>query len=375
MAAAPTYDDLRETGRFEILRTPTRFSSEIIDVRGSDVNVALAVSSAIGDHVASFVQQAYIEVGLSSAAKAGGEVLDRFVWDRYQLIRQAAGQAVVQVEVSRPSAMIAQTIEPGTVFSTDDGVNFESINQAVLGIGILGPISITVQAQVTGVAGNVAKGAIRNIVTRLTDQSITVTNPSAAAGGTPEETDEDLANRARDFFANARRGTREAIQNGSVTTVGVERATVSEDLTADGVSGFRVQAIIADANGQANSALAAKVVNQLESFRALGVPVRVIAGTPQFVDVSVDGVVFRAGSNTNAIIDQMRAQVVSAVNETAPGRILRRSVIFAALRVSDLVDVPDSAIVTPAGDLAPTTESGVIRTTSARVSINGQVGS
>jgi hypothetical protein len=101
----------------------------------------------------------------------------------------------------------------------------------------------------------------------------------------------------------------------------------------------------------------------------LGVPVNVIAGTPQFVEIVIAGLQFKAGANTTNVIDQARSAVLSAVNAVAPNEILRVGNLFAALVGVELLIVPDTAITTPAGDLVPN-PGGVIRTTKDRISIN-----
>lgn len=373
MADVPTYDDLLLAGRQEILRTPTRFNPEIVDTAGSDVNVVVTTGASMTDEAAGFSQQALNELSLSTAAKVGGEVLDRFLWDRYQLVRQGAQQAVVTLTFQRTDGSAARAVGAESVVATADGQTFETINDVVFAVGQLGPLSVTATAQTTGALGNVEAGSIITIITRLDDTTITVSNLEPAAGGAEEESDEAFADRGRDFFVNARRGTRRAIQTGCLDTAGVAQATVTEDLTPDGDPLFRVQAIISDPDGQANAALASAVKTNLEEFRALGVPVRVLAGTPQYVDIIVEGVTFAAGANTTTLIDQLRASVVTAVNQLAPGKTLERALIHAALKLNNDVSIPDNAVVEPAGDLVPT-GSGTIRTTSARVSINGEVG-
>ncbi len=375
MATSPTYEDFRKAGALEILRVPTRFASAAVSTRGSDVNIAIAAAASMADEVGAFAQRAFNEVHLSTAAKVGGEVLDRNVWDRNGVVREDAQQSVVPLQFSKTQTTFAVPIDVGTVVATGTGQTFETLSQIVLGVNVLGPITVHAQAQTTGEASNVDKDTIRTVVTRLIDGGVTVNNAEPAAGGGPAEDDPTMAARSRDLDANSRRGTRLAIEIGASTTEGVTQATVTEDLTSDGISGFRVRAIISDLDGQANSALAARVVTNLENFRALGVPVQVVSGTPQLVEIEITGAIFLAGSDTAAVIDQMRAQVVSAVNQGDPGKILRRQVIFAALVVENLVEVPESALIAPGGDLSPTTESSVIRTSPALVSINGQVGS
>lgn len=373
MADAPTYDDLVLAGRQEILRKPTRFNPEIVDTDGSDVNVVVTTGASMSDEAAGFSAQALNELSLSTAAKVGGEVLDRFLWDRYQLVRFGAQQAVVPLVFSRTDASVASSIDAGTIVATEDGQTFETVNDVVFAVGQIGPFTVTATNQTTGTLGNSEAGAINTIISNLADTTISVTNLEPAAGGDDEETDEAFADRGRDFFVNARRGTRRAIRTGCLSTPGVAQATVVEDLTPDGDPTFRVQAIVSDTNGQANAALATNVRDRLEEFRALGVPVRVFAGTPQYVDLVIEGITFAAGANTTTLIDQLRAAVVTAVNQLDPGQTLERATIIAALKSVRDVFVPDTAVVAPAGDLVPT-GSGTIRTTSARVSINGEVG-
>lgn len=374
MADIPTFDDLFQAGKFEILRRPTRFNSAIVDTPGSDVNIVCGCGAAMADDSSRFAQQVFNEVHLSTSIRTGGEVLDRWVWDRYGLTRQEAQQAVATLSFARPSALTPVEIPAGTVVTTEDGQTFETVNSVVMGTGVIGPVSVTAFAQIAGQESKVEAGAINTIVSSLSDPNITVTNDEPAAGGGPEESDDNLGRRASDFFLNARRGTRRAIQNGCVTTPGVAQATVVEYLNTQSIPNFRVGAIISDENGQANSALAAAVLERQEEFRGLGVPVIVIAGVPQYVEIVVDGLTFEAGANTTTIIDQLRGQVASQVNQLRPGRTLEVSRIVSALRYQDLVNVPDGAVISPAGDLVPSSTSGVIRTTRSRITINGVSG-
>jgi hypothetical protein len=375
MASVPSYDDLREAGRQEILRKPTRFDPEIVDTEGSDVEIVVSVGASMASEATGFVQQGLNELSLSTAAKSGGEVLERFVWDRYQLVRQDAGQAVVPIRIDRTTTSAAASVPAETKIATADGVIFTTVNEVVFSVGQTGPLYVDSFAEVAGPLGNVAINTITVAITRLDDSTFAFSNEEPAAGGLNEETDDALADRARDFFVNARRGTRAAIQTGCVSTPGVAQATVLEDLDPDGNPLFRLQAIIADANGQANGALAAAVIDNLDGFRALGVPVRVIAGTPQFVDIVIENISFITGANTSTLLGQLRSGVVTAINNLSPGVTLERSLIIGALKINNSVLVPDNAVTTPTGDLVPSTVSGVIRTTQARVSINGQIGS
>lgn len=375
MADSPTYEDIFDTGRNEAVRLPTRFAPEIVDADGSDINVAVAVGASMGDEVAGFLTASFAETFLSTAAQVGGESLSRWVWDRYSITRQDQQAAVVPVTFSRTDPVGALSIPAETQIGTEDGIVFSTVTELVFpSVANTGPLTVTANATLGGAGGNVEEGAINTVLSTLLETGVTVTNAEPAAGGQAEETDAALAARARDFFVNARRGTAAAIFNGCVTTPGVAEANVIEDLDPNGSSSFRVQAIVSDQNGQANSALATNVADNLQNFRALGVPVNVIGGTPEFVTIVIEGITFQATSNTNQLLDEMRGLVVSAVNDLAPGSTLETSTIIQAMKFSPLVSVPATALVSPVGDLVPQ-PSGVLRTTSSRVSINGIVGS
>jgi hypothetical protein len=367
---------LFDTGRNEAVRLPTRFSPEIVDTDGSDINVSIAVGAAMCDEVAGFLTASFAETFLSTAAQIGGEPLDRWVWDRYQLTRQEQQAAVVPVIFTRTSPTAgALSIPAETQVATEDGVVFATVTELVFpSESNTGPLSVTANAILAGAGGNVEGGAINTILSPLDESGVTVTNSQPAAGGQPEETDSAFAARARDFFVNARRGTAAAIFNGCVTTPGVAEANVIEDLDPNGSANFRVQAIVSDQNGQANSALASNVADNLQTYRALGVPVTVIGGTPSFVTIIIENIAFQATSNTNQLIDEMRGLIVSAVNDIAPGATLERSTIIQAMKFSPLVTVPDTALVEPGGDLVAASTQ-VLRTSASRVSINGQFGS
>jgi uncharacterized phage protein gp47/JayE len=370
MADVPTFADLFDAAEREALIRPTSFNPEIIRTDGSDVNIAFAVSAAMAEEVARFAQASNNETFLATSESEGGEVLQRWAYDRYNLTKQEAQAAVSTLVLRRTNATPGTTVEKGSVFGTRGGQTFRTVNDVPFGNGIVGPLSVLAVAEQTGPAGNVAVSTINTLISNLDDTTITVDNPEPAAGGSDEETDEEFAARARDFFVNARRGTREAIEAGCLEVPGIQQVTIIENLDpSTGLANFRIQAIIADRDGQANSALAATVRQNLNTFRALGVPVLVTAGTPEFVDVVIVGIQFASTVNTTNVIEQARNAIVAAINGLAPGVVLEQALIFAALKSVDGLLVPDTAITAPAGDLVPSL-GGVLRTTPDRVLIN-----
>lgn len=371
MASIPTFDDIFDAARREILVAPTRFNPEIVDTEGSDVNVMISAGAGIGEEVARFVQASADEVNLRTAQERGGEVLDRFIYDRYQLVRFETTPSVVTLTLSRTDTSNSETVQSASVFGTSDGQTFSTISDVPFGSGSAGPFQVIAEAEATGPLGNVAVNTVTEVISTFVNKTFLVDNLEPAAGGQDDETDNELATRARNFFINARRATQPALVTGALNTPGVAQATAIEKLNpSNGAPIFRVELIISDRDGQANQALVQRVRERLLEFRALGTPVQVIAGNPQFITVTVVNVTFVAGTNTTIVIDQARNAIVQAVNSLAPNDTLEQATLFAALKSTVGVLVADDSITEPAGDLVPSSGS-VIRTETSRVTING----
>jgi hypothetical protein len=127
-----------------------------------------------------------------------------------------------------------------------------------------------------------------------------------------------------------------------------------------------VALFIADALGQANSALVAAVRSALVEYRAAGIIVDVSAAVPNYVPIEYL-LRFAAGVDTTAAADTVRFATVAAVNALAPGETLPVSLLFSVARSVAGVIVLDDAVVEPVGDLVPATGQ-VIRTRADLVS-------
>jgi len=379
VADVPTQLDLFDAGRREALLSPTRFDAAIIDVPGSDVNILFNVAATMGEEVARFLQAGFNGLFLSTA---NGDALDRWVFDRYGLTRFEAQSAVATLQLTRADTAVGVTIPSGSTFSTIDGQVFETVVDAVFAAGNGGPLFVSAVAQRTGTEGNVAAGTITVVTASLPVQDILVDNPNildeegniiepgAAAGGRAAETDDEFRERARQFFVNARRGTKSAIEFGALQVPRVAQATAIENLnTETGDPGFRVQLNIADVDGQSNPALAEEVSESLDEFRALGVPVSIINAIPEYVNIVAEGLQFEAGANTAAVLSEARNRILAVVNGIPPAEILRRAAIINALESTELLIVPNDALIEPAGDLVPTLGT-VIRTTADRITLS-----
>lgn len=366
MAIPPSFADLFDAAEREILIRPTAFNPAIVRTDGSDVNVAVAFAATCGEEVSRYAQSEIGETYAAIAAKISDAALDRWAYDRYQQRRFQARSALATLVFTR-TGNNGFTIPAGTKVSTGDGQVFSTLTDVPFGVSQFGPLSVVARADQTGLAGNVDADTLTN-VSGLEDQSTAVVNPDPAAGGREAETNQQFLARLQRFFPTARRGTRAAIENGCLDIV--SRATVIELLDSTGSPDGRVQAIIADDDGQANEALANEVLLNLEEYRGLGVPVVVFSGTPELIRVQASNLAFTAGVNTTEVLADARLRAVARINALAPGETLRLSVLYAALDSTPGLIVPQNAIEFPAGDLVP--EPGrVIRSAVHLIRLNG----
>lgn len=148
----------------------------------------------------------------------------------------------------------------------------------------------SVNAMVAGLEGNVLANKVTQIESALTDSSIVVDNSSAFAGGAETENDADYRETIRTLLQSLKGGTKEAIQAKALTVPGIEFAVATEFLqyvkewsvgggvTVGDYFGIpRVKLYVADANGIASVPLVNSVQLAIESVRAAGVRVEVLA--------------------------------------------------------------------------------------------------
>jgi uncharacterized phage protein gp47/JayE len=374
----PTREDYFQVGAQEVISRGqlrgerARISAAAVFTPGTDINIIIAVSSAMADECSRHLALRWAALFLDSAE---GEDLDRLVADRFSptLVRKQAAPAVTELSFTRPippSSGVALTFDVGRKFRTDNGTEFELTEPVSLPLASSGPVVGTVQAVLSGTGGNVEAGQIVQFSQTPDDPTVLVTNPEPATGGTDVETDESLRERARDFFRTSRRATLDAIEFGALTVDGVVEATADEVIdVGTGLQTGQIRLYISDGSGRSNTVLAAAVRSALREWRAGGIIVDVITTAPQFEAVAYQ-VSFVAGTDTRAAVNQIKALTVAAVNLHAPGEVLRRSLLFAIARSVPGTIVPETAVAVPAGDLVPASNR-VLKTRLDLVTVNG----
>ena len=380
MADLPTRQELFDRWRDGALTTPgTRISAREIDREGSDLNLMGAAMSLMGEEIVRRMARALAGVFEDTAES---DALDRVVFDRKGLPRLPTAPSVGEVQLNRPTfAAGAGTIpggDPGTGppsptrIRTNRGIIYTLTRNAIFGATDLGPITVDIQAELAGLAQEVDALQSWSFVDTPFDETITIANADETAGASDEEADPNYKSRAKAFFPTIRRGTLGAIEFGFASTPGIASVSVIEVIAAGtGLPACSVQGFILDALDQGNETLAARgLLTQLE-FRAAGIPVQAIAGTPQFVNVDFVGTSFDTSIvlDTSQAADDVRSFIVAALNNQRPGQNLLRSTIIAAAKNVPGFVIEDSDLVEPAGALIPASSDIAFRTLREKIQV------
>ena len=128
-----------------------------------------------------------------------GQYLDYLADELAGLSRRPAVAAVVSLTITGTAGAV---VPQGSLFATENGVQFSTGEQMVLSAQGVGKVKAS--AQTVGAGGNVLQGSIAKIPVSIYGVSA-VTNEEAAHGGYEEETDDDL--RERLLFAVRRPAT------------------------------------------------------------------------------------------------------------------------------------------------------------------------
>jgi hypothetical protein len=362
----PTQRDLFRIARDTILSKNLRISRDAVERQGTDVNILVSGSAAVGDAVIGQVAQ--VEQGTFLDTSRGIK-LDRLVFDRYNLLRKSAAPAVGQVEFTFPTPTVgAFDILPGTILATRDGRQFSLDFGLTIPDSTVGTQVTQVRSVLAGTSQQAAANTIVAIVSVITGApaDMTVTNPLATAGAADNELDEDLITRARAFFPNARRGTLSAIETAGLSVPGVRTATAFEVIDGYGRPAKSVSLVVADSFTEAlvnasptpptyqtqSQAFAQTVFDALYEYRAAGIFVAVTIGMVQMISIRLS-LSFAAGVNADATALAARAAMVSYVNSLPPGIPFIYSAAINALRnVSGLI-VYGNEIISPPGNVVP----------------------
>ena len=343
--------DFYEIGRRYLITRAKKIDPVEVDVEGSDANLFVGSMSFVAHAIS---RQLAERIGALLLDGANGEDLDRYAFDRYQLLRKGAAAAVGRVRFYRA----ATTAGPGTVDAQTPIKSLSGVDYITLTAASFGPTTIQVYADVRAVqAGKdyqVGANQIRLFAPNAVvfDPSIQITNDDPTAGGEPAEQDDEFRERIRDFWNTARRGTLSAIEFGAKTVPGVASASASEALDGTSRPARVVRLYFADSSGISSLALANAIDAALVDYRAAGIAVIYVTSVPQIVAITLQ-LTFLAGVDTAGLTENIKAALYEFVNSLPVNGALSRQELLSVLqRFKSAGLVPSSSnLVAPAGDL------------------------
>lgn len=346
----PSRLDLQAIGRDYVRQRGTRVDPQVVDILGSDANIFVGVSAGLAYAI---VIQLAFAVSRLLLDGAEGEDLDRYAWDRYQLVRKGASSALVPLRMYRAAAGVGGSIDIGTVVTTATNTGYVTLQTGTFLPGSV-LVNVTARAVQAGKATQVGANTLRRFQTAVFDPNIQVNNDVKAAGGEDAEDDGTFRERIRAFWKTARRGVLAAIEFGATLVPGVVSAQAVEALDGGGRPARVVNLYIADSSGVANVALANAVDTQLFDYRAAGIAVVTLPSLPTIVTVVLH-LTFSANVDNATLGELVRSAVVEYINSLPVNATLTLTALGAVLERyrSDGLIPGTGSIVTPAGDIVP----------------------
>lgn len=368
----PTFQDIFRVARDEALVRNRALALEEAERKGSDLNILLAASAAVGDEVIGQLARAYGTCFLDTAKK---QELDRLVFDRYGLIRKQASPSYGLVEFTTTTAAAAGfTITDGTLLGTPDGSQYIVVGNTAYAFGEVGPVQCSVRSTLAGATQKAKPGTITSILSQITGApaDLAVTNANATFAGEDAEPDSALAERARGFFVNARRGTLLAIQNAILALPGIQTCTLLENLDQLGRPIGAVEAVVSDsfteqfisgapaAYATQAAAITSNINSILDEARAAGIYVNVTIAAIVLQTFQL-ALAYRTGYTQSTVQAQVKATIVAFVNALSPGRTLLVNDLKQKISEVPGVFYTGNELVEPSGNVVPQ-QGQVLRT-------------
>lgn len=165
--------------------------------------------------------------------------LAEFIYTSFQFLRKQGSKATGIVVFSSATPVPFDVAIPiGTIVETDDGIQYQTTTAGTILTGFSASGNVTVEAMLTGVAGNVFASKVVNMVTTI-GLVVASNNSNPTTGGTDQESDQELADRFAIFVSNLVRSNIQGLISGALSVAGVKNAYIVEDL-GEFATGFAV---------------------------------------------------------------------------------------------------------------------------------------
>lgn len=367
---APTFDDLYNTGKAE-----AQLKRPLLGFRFGDLtDIVVAAAAAMADRVVGWFAE---RIAASFLDGAQGDDLTKLVADHWYINRFLALPSQGAITITRSSAdATSQVIVAGMVIATakdSTGAYIAYVTQAdaAWGISVNGTQTVPVNAQIAGISGNLSAS---NLITSFLGSlpaggSYAITASTQPAGGSEDETDDALRDRARKYPSTLRRGTLPAIEYGATQTpnAGVAKSNAIQDSTG------LITVYISDASGNCTGTLQAvsrtlvddgtmttRVAIELVNWACAGAFVNVTGGAVQTVNIAVQ-ISVRLGVDATQLVAAIIAAITARVNKLTIGQTLYVSDIINSTKAVDPDNITNVIVISPAADVVPSSPGNLIQ--------------
>jgi uncharacterized phage protein gp47/JayE len=219
---------------------------------------------------------------------------------------------------------------------------------------------LIVYCTTAGVAGNVNANAI-TIMTNPISIVKSVANSLAFTSGEEAESTSARKQRFNKYIQSLARGTVAAIQYGCLEVNGVAGAYVDDSLV--GV----VNVYCHDSNGNLSDELKAKIIANLENYRAAGIQVNVLPIVKTLVDIAMT-VTVTAADNTSAYKTSLETNLTNYLNNFTVSEDLLIFDLSKFVGNLDTTGITNVKVTSPADDVMVATQD-LIRPNSITVTL------
>ena len=309
-----------------------------------------SVAHTILDTVARLTERAYIAI-----RQGYNEMLQIMPYSIFGMEKKAGVKASGTVVFSREKALNSVTTIPKGTKVSGNGLAFETTAAGTIAAGALSSGAVAASPEEAGSDYNVEAGVISSIDTTVPADVVAVTNPSAFAGGTDEETDAEFEARFA-LFMNSLSGTNAAAVKNAALSVNAVRSVSVLDHKPPEDDIYNLSVYVDDGSGSASEEIIEAVREAVEGdgtdanpgHLAPGVNMRVLA--PASVPVAVKVTVTVASANADTASAEIEAAILEYINALTIGESCLVAEIIA--RIMDLSYVKDVAVSLPAANVS-----------------------
>lgn len=314
-------------------------SNRLIDF--SEGSVIRTLLEAVATEIEEYYFKTYINMQYA---------MENSLYDAFGHSRREATPAYGTLKITLNNPLTHELyLEKGTIFyaSTRNNKTTYYSTQIPYKINVgVQTFEIVVYANVAGSEGN----TLANTITHMTNHKVeiaTITNPQAFTNGTEAETLEERRERFSQFIESRSKGTKKAIEYGTLEVSGVAGCYVDDSTT--GI--IRVYAH--DSYGNLSNDLKESVAENLENYRSAGIPLFVLPITKKVVDVDIKIEVLPA-YNVLAYKESIESSIYDFFNIFELGQDFMISDLNAYIRNLDGIAIKNCKVLTPTGDIEVT---------------------